>query len=148
MHRKTYTLILNLPSLILGIMSKPRTLNITLQDITTTSLTIGWKINGNSSCGNYSLLTIVYTRMLKCPNQTVPTSLIAQNNVCNNKESVNMSSIWDVKNTSLKINSLTPNSTYNLVVELQFHKCEDIVYATAAIFQTLTLGKCNFFQSF
>ena len=115
-----------------------------MHDVTATSVTISWKLEGNNPCGNQLVITIVYTRLISCQEKIssdfdrVP----SLKGACSDGESGNVSLVLESNRTSFTKSSLVPNSAYKLVLKLRYKEmCESLTFTGTATFNTLKNGK-------
>ena len=116
--------------------SEIQTIDVSLKGATATSLWIEWNLKNNTSCEGQSRITIVYTRLTSCQRTSASKS---DEELCNPGETYNISRI--AEGNSTKIEPLFPNSSYRVAVEIVPLMCEEFVWRTFSVFNTLDVGK-------
>ena len=118
------------------------TLTVSLQTANSTSLTIAWRLDSNSSCWNQSLvINMQYNKVGKCNGENdVPSQIDTSiSTSCFTEKTFNTSQAIRSKNNSFHINRLSSNSTYQLQIKLSSLICKGETVILNSSF--VTLGK-------
>ena len=124
---------MTLKDFVLDASVKP--LTIVLKEASTTSLTIEWEWKFNVLCGKKLLLTITSNKLIDCHAQGP-----GERNCSKGKPS-HMSKIVNSNSTSVKLRSLSANSTYKVKVSLVSFMCKDVVARGVVVLKTLQTGE-------
>ena len=121
-------------------------LNVSLQEASTTSLTIKLIQERNISCGNESTIIILYSRVVNCKEQKY---LAPQDNnsnqsaTCNGTKIFNITRVVGLSAITFTLKELKQNSTYKLSAQIHPLLCKEETSKTVVTFDTLELGKNN-----
>ena len=126
----------------LGLRPRHRSLELNLQNATSTALKIGWKSSLETPFGNQSLIIINYNRLINCKKVDL-SKRDSYPDICDNDQMANVSQVLDYNTTSLTIESLLPNSTYQINVKLQSLAFTNVIATGGAVFHTAYFSECN-----
>ena len=111
------------------------TLTLSLQTANSTSLTIAWRLDSNSSCWNQSLvINMQYNKVGKCNGENDMSPQVNSSIYCFDK-TFNTSQARSKAN-SLHMNKLSPNSTYQLQIKISSLICEGEIVTLNSSFDT------------
>ena len=128
----------------LALRPRHRSLELNLQNATSTSLKIGWKSSLETPFGNQSLIIISYNRLINCKKVDLSKSnSLFYPDICDNDQIANVSQVLDYNTTSLTIKSLLPNSTYQINVKLQSLAFTNVIATGGAVFHTSYFSEYN-----